>query len=451
MSKTKTVFICQNCGTNSPKWMGKCPGCEEWNTMVEEIITKEPANSINQIIPTEKPKPVLLEEVESIQLKRITTDDPEFNRVLGGGIVPGSVVLIGGDPGIGKSTLLIQIAMKTYGKKFLYVSGEESEQQIKLRAERIGGKNKEIYVYTETTVETIIQQADHIHPDIIIIDSIQTIQTQRVESAMGSVSQIRETAGIIQQYAKKRNIPTFIIGHITKEGYIAGPKVLEHIVDTVLQFEGDRNYTYRILRTLKNRFGSASELGIYEMRGEGMRPVLNPSEMLITSREEPVSGVAIATTMEGMRALLVEVQALVTPSVFGTPQRSSNGFDSKRLNMILAVLEKRCGFYFGTKDVFLNIAGGIRVDDPATDLAVVAALLSSFQDIPIKEDVCFAGEIGLSGEVRAVNRIEQRLGEAEKLGYKNFFLSKYNPKQQPKSSQLTYLRKVEDIVNKLFN
>ena len=370
---------------------------------------------------------------------------------MGGGIVPGSMVLIGGDPGIGKSTLLIQIAMQTLGKKILYISGEESEQQIKMRAQRIGGENNLVYVFTETNVETILQQADQIKPDILIIDSIQTVQTARAESVMGSVSQIRETANILQQYAKKKNVPTFLIGHITKEGYIAGPKILEHIVDTVLQFEGDRNYNYRILRTLKNRFGSGAELGIYEMRGEGLRPVSNPSEILITSRDEPVSGVAIAATMEGQRALLIEVQALVSASVFGTPQRSSNGFDGKRLSMILAVLDKRCGFTFSTKDVFLNIAGGIKVEDPAVDLAVVAALLSSFQDLPIGDDVCFSGEVGLSGEIRAVNKIDQRILEAEKLGYKRIFISKYNQKTTSTNNiKVELVKKVEEIFSKLF-
>ena len=451
MSKQKSLFVCQNCGTNSPKWMGKCNACGEWNSYVEEIINKEPSNSLTHIISVEKAKPILLDDVENIHLQRIETNDSEFNRVLGGGIVPGSMVLIGGDPGIGKSTLLIQIAMQTIGKKILYISGEESEQQIKMRAQRIGGENNLVYVFTETNVETILQHADQIKPDILIIDSIQTVQTARAESVMGSVSQIRETANILQQYAKKKNVPTFLIGHITKEGYIAGPKILEHIVDTVLQFEGDRNYNYRILRTLKNRFGSGAELGIYEMRGEGLRPVSNPSEILITSRDEPVSGVAIAATMEGQRALLIEVQALVSASVYGTPQRSSNGFDGKRLSMILAVLDKRCGFTFSTKDVFLNIAGGIKVEDPAVDLAVVAALLSSYQDLPIGDDVCFSGEVGLSGEIRAVNKIDQRILEAEKLGYKRIFISKYNQKTTSTNNiKVELVKKVEEIFSKLF-
>ncbi|MCB0512326.1 MAG: DNA repair protein RadA, partial [Bacteroidetes bacterium] len=405
MNKVKTTYVCQSCGTTSPKWMGKCSNCNEWNTYVEEIVDTTPKGKLKSGF-SSTTIPQLLAEIQNETKSRILTSDSELNRVLGGGLVHGSLVLIGGEPGIGKSTLLLQMVLQTPNLKVLYVSGEESEKQIKMRAERIASQNSDIYIYTETSVDSILHQIQLLQPDLVIIDSIQTIETTLLESAPGSVAQIRESTHLLQQYAKKQHIPFFIVGHITKDGTIAGPKLLEHIVDCVLQFEGDRNYNYRILRTIKNRFGSTAELGIYEMQQTGLRCVTNPSELLITERDEAVSGVAIAITMEGNRALLVEVQALVSSAVYGTPQRSSTGYDLRRLNMILAVLDKRCGFRFGTKDVFLNIAGGLKIDDPSADLAVVAALLSSYEDVAINNRFCFSGEVGLSGEIRAVNKIE---------------------------------------------
>lgn len=448
MSKTKTVYICQHCGTNSPKWMGKCNNCGAWNSFVEELV--EPKSKSAAVVNAPKNKPQLLEEISSENRQRTITSDPELNRVLGGGIVPGSLILIGGEPGIGKSTLLLQIVLQTKGLKTLYVSGEESEQQLKMRADRIKPSNAEVFVYTETSVESIIQQVEQVKPNLLVIDSIQTLETALIESAAGSVSQIREATHVIQQYAKRHHLPVFIVGHITKEGTIAGPKLLEHMVDTVLQFEGDRNYNYRILRTIKNRFGSTAELGIYEMRGDGMRAVTNPSELLITQRDELVSGVAIGITMEGMRPFLIEVQALVSPAVYGTPQRSATGYDLRRLGMLLAVLDKRCGFRFGAKDVFLNIAGGLRVEDPAVDLAVVAALLSSYEDTAISNKYCFSGEVGLSGEIRAVNKVEQRISEAAKLGYEKVYISKYNQKISGSQSELAKVKTVAEFYKMLF-
>ncbi|HWB62853.1 MAG TPA: DNA repair protein RadA, partial [Chitinophagales bacterium] len=381
-TKTKSIYFCQNCGNQSPKWIGKCPVCGEWNTYVEEVVDKveEKLKEKRSHTPKkhEEQRPVPIKEVHELETRRIDTLDTELNRVLGGGIVDGSLILIGGDPGIGKSTLMLQLALQLKGTKVLYVTGEESDRQIKLRAERIGIKNEACFILTETNTQQIFKQAEALQPDLMIIDSIQTLFTVYVESPPGSVSQVRECTAELQRYAKDSGVPVFLIGHITKDGMIAGPKVLEHIVDTVLQFEGDRNYTYRILRTIKNRFGSTSEIGIYEMVGEGLRPVLNPSEILLTQRDEQPSGISIAAMMEGMRPFLIETQALVTPAFYGTPQRSSTGFDVRRLNMLLAVLEKRAGFRFGTKDVFLNIAGGLRVEDPAIDLAVLAALTSSY-------------------------------------------------------------------------
>jgi len=453
MSKLKTIYICQECAATSAKWMGKCNNCGAWNSYIEEVIQPEPKSKVSIPGFSDKVVPVLLEDIALDELPRINTYDPEFNRVLGGGIVPGSLVLIGGEPGIGKSTLLLQVAQQLTGTTILYVSGEESEQQLKMRASRLNGNNPDLYVFTETTVENILQQAEILQPGLIVIDSIQTLQTLRVESVAGSVAQIREATALLQQYAKRRHVPVMIVGHITKEGIIAGPKLLEHMVDTVLQFEGDRNYTYRLLRTVKNRFGSTAELGIYEMQGSGLRPVTNPSELLLTTRDEPVSGIAIAASMEGMRVLMVEVQALVSTAVYGTPQRSANGYDLRRLNMILAVLDKRCGFHFLNKDVFLNIAGGLRVEDPAADLAVVVALLSSYLDHPVSDDVAFAGEVGLSGEVRAVQNIAQRLVEVEKLGYEKFIISKYNPKVtigKASNTRLTLVKKVEELSKILF-
>lgn len=448
MSKTKSVYVCQTCGTTSPKWMGKCGSCGAWNSFVEELVDTSP-KAKSAAAPSVRNKPQRIGEISSENRQRLITSDAELNRVLGGGIVPGSLVLIGGEPGIGKSTLLLQVVLQTKGLKTLYVSGEESEQQLKMRAERIKADNGEIYVLTETSVETIVHQVDTIKPDILVVDSIQTLETSLIESGAGSVSQIRECTHILQQYAKRRHLPVFIVGHITKEGTIAGPKLLEHMVDTVLQFEGDRNYNYRILRTIKNRFGSTSELGIYEMQGDGLRVVENPSELLVTEREEAVSGVAVAATMEGMRALMVEVQALVTPAVYGTPQRSSTGYDLRRLNMLLAVLDKRCGFRFGSKDVFINIAGGLRVEDPAIDLAVVAALLSSYDDTAIPTTACFSGEVGLSGEIRAVNRIDVRVAEALKLGYTKIYVSKYNQKLEARG-KVVMVKAVAEFYRALF-
>ena len=430
MSKAKTSFFCQNCGYESVKWVGQCPSCSQWNTFVEELTQKESSKNNNgwKDYNDEKriSKTVSLSEIKSSEEKRLPTSDAELNRVLGGGIVPGSLVLVAGEPGIGKSTLFLQNGLWLKDVSVLYVSGEESEQQIKMRADRLKLKNDKFYLLTETSTQTIFQEIKKLKPQLVIVDSIQTLHTSFIDSSPGSVSQIRECAAEFQRFAKETNTPVFLIGHITKDGSIAGPKILEHMVDTVLQFEGDRHYAYRILRTLKNRFGSTAELGIYEMTDEGMRGVLNPSELLITQKEDQLSGIAIAATIEGMRPLLIEVQALVTQSVYGTPQRTVSGFDLRRLQLLLAVLEKRGGFHFGMKDVFLNIAGGIKVEDPSIDLAVLCALLSSYEDVSLPQHICFAGEVGLSGEIRAVNRIDQRIAEAEKLGFEKIIVSKYN-------------------------
>jgi DNA repair protein RadA/Sms len=432
MSKIKTAFFCSNCGYESAKWSGRCPSCDQWNTFVEEVISKDNKLSEGEWrnFTTEKKetRTISLTEVISAEEKRIVTADAELNRVLGGGIVAGSIVLVAGEPGIGKSTLFLQNGLRLSGVRTLYISGEESEQQIKMRADRLNIRNDDFYLLTETSTQVIFQEIKKLKPGLIIVDSIQTLQSPYIESSAGSVSQIRECAAEFQRFAKDSGTPVFLIGHITKDGGIAGPKILEHMVDTVLQFEGDRHYAYRILRTLKNRFGSTSELGIYEMTGEGMRGVINPSELLITQKEEQLSGIAIAASMEGLRPLLIEVQALVTQSVYGTPQRTVSGFEGRRLQLLLAVLEKRGGFHFGVKDVFLNIAGGLKVEDPSIDLAVLCALLSSYEDVSLSSRVCFAGEVGLSGEIRAVNRIEQRIAEAEKLGFEKIFVSKYNQK-----------------------
>jgi DNA repair protein RadA/Sms len=462
MAKVKTAFFCRNCGYESAKWLGKCPACNEWNTFIEEVITKDTGSSKQlwkERNTGEAAKAVLLQEVLGTTEQRILTPDNELNRVLGGGIVPGSIVLIAGEPGIGKSTLFLQLGLQLRGIRTLYVSGEESSQQIRMRADRLQLQNDAFYLLTETSTNTIFQEVKKLQPQVVIIDSIQTLQTPYIESGSGSISQIRETAAELQRFAKETNIPVFLIGHITKDGSIAGPKILEHMVDTVLQFEGDRHYTYRILRTLKNRFGSTSELGIYEMTAAGMRPVSNPSEILITQKEEQLSGIAIAATMEGLRPLLIEVQALVTQSVYGTPQRTVSGFDLRRLQLLLAVLEKRGGFQFGTKDVFLNIAGGLKVEDPSIDLAVLCALLSSYEDVPLNPQICFAGEVGLSGEIRAVNRIEQRIAEAEKLGFEKIIISRYNlgTKQQGNQDahrkfniEVLTMSKVEELYQYLF-
>ncbi len=429
MAKVKTTYFCQNCGTQSPKWLGKCPSCGEWNTYVEEIVQKEEKGSWQSSTSLRiSSKPKAIKEISYSEENRVETGDGELNRVLGGGIVPGSLVLIGGEPGIGKSTLMLQIALGLTGLKVLYISGEESEQQIKMRAERLGIKGDNCYILTETSTQNIFKQIELLEPEIVIVDSIQTMNSSFIESAAGSISQVRECTAELMRYAKESGTPVFLIGHITKEGTLAGPKVLEHMVDTVLQFEGDQHLAYRILRTTKNRFGSTSELGIYEMQASGLREVSNPSEILISQRDEHLSGVTIGATMEGNRPLLIEIQSLVSIATYGTPQRSCTGFDAKRLNMLLAVLEKRGGFRLGAQDVFLNIAGGIRVEDPAIDLAVCASIVSSYEEKYIPNHICFAAEVGLGGEVRAVNRIDQRISEAEKLGFKEIYVSKYNQK-----------------------
>ena len=448
MSKVKTTFFCQNCGSQFAKWQGQCNACKEWNTIVEEIIQKEEKSSWQSNGSTTKrvSKPLKINDIDLSEEARLITDDNEFNRVLGGGIVPGSLVLLGGEPGIGKSTLLLQIALKL-DYKTLYVSGEESQKQIKMRAERINPSSKNCYILTETKTQNIFKQIEELEPDIVVIDSIQTLHSDYVESSSGSISQIKECTTELIKFAKETATPVILIGHITKDGNIAGPKILEHMVDTVLQFEGDRNHVFRILRANKNRFGSTNELGIYEMQGSGLREVTNPSEILISKKDEELSGNAIAATLEGMRPLMIEVQALVSTAVYGTPQRSATGFNAKRLNMLLAVLEKRAGFRLGAKDVFLNITGGITVDDPAIDLAVVAAILSSNEDVALQKDFCFAAEVGLSGEIRPVQRVEQRILEAEKLGFSTIFVSKYNKISLKKTSiKIQLISKIEDLV-----
>lgn len=452
MAKTKTAFFCQNCGTQYAKWIGQCVACKEWNTIVEEVVQtmektswKSPSNTVSKTA-----KPLHIREISTEKELRLNTFDLEFNRVLGGGLVPGSLTLLAGEPGIGKSTLLLQIALKL-PYKTLYVSGEESQKQIKMRADRIHPNSEHCYVLTETKTQHIFSQIEIMEPDIVVIDSIQTLYSDHIESAAGSISQIRECTAELIKFAKETHTPVILIGHITKDGSIAGPKILEHMVDTVLQFEGDRNYVYRILRTLKNRFGSTAELGIYEMQGSGLREVNNPSEILISKNDEGLSGTAIASTIEGMRPLMIEIQALVSTAVYGTPQRSTTGYNAKRLNMLLAVLEKRAGFKLGAKDVFLNITGGISVDDPAIDLAVIAAILSSNLDVPIAKGSCFAAEVGLAGEIRPVQRIEQRILEAEKLGFTAIYVSKNN-KIPLKNTQIKIclVAKIEDVASQLF-
>jgi len=454
LAKVKTTFFCQNCGQNSPKWIGKCLSCGEWNTYVEEVVqsTKATRGAFIGLQP-QKSLPKKLHELKFETDDRIDTGSGELNRVLGGGLVQGSVVLVGGEPGIGKSTLLLQIALKMRNLSVLYISGEESEQQIKMRAARLGEDKAETYILTETSTQVIFKHLEKLQPQIIIIDSIQTLHTETIESSAGSISQVRECTNELQQYAKLTNTPVFLIGHITKDGNLAGPKILEHIVDAVLQFEGDRNYGYRILRSVKNRFGSSSELGIFEMQSSGLREVVNPSELLITQRDENFSGITIAATIEGLRPMLIEIQALVSSAAYGVPQRSTTGFDSRRLNMLLAVLEKRHGFKLSSKDVFLNVAGGIRVDDPAVDLAVVAAVLSSNEDMPVNPKVCFAAEVGLSGEIRAVNKVEQRISEASKLGFEKIFISLHSFKslsQKNHSIQLIPVSRIEQVFSNLF-
>ena len=453
MAKTKTTFFCQNCGSQHAKWQGQCNSCREWNTLVEEVMQKEEKTSWKSpgtATPKRAARPLRISEIETSKEERLNTNNNELNRVLGGGIVPGSLTLLGGEPGIGKSTLLLQISLHL-NFRTLYVSGEESQQQIKMRAERINPNAGNCYILTETKTQNIFQQIEKLEPEIVIIDSIQTLHSDYIESSPGSISQIRECTAELIKYAKETSVPVILIGHITKEGSIAGPKVLEHMVDTVLQFEGDRNHVYRILRAHKNRFGSTNELGIYEMQGNGLREVSNPSEILISKNEEDLSGTAIAATVEGMRPLMIEIQALVSSAVYGTPQRSATGYNSKRLNMLLAVLEKRAGFRLGAKDVFLNITGGISVDDPALDLAVVAAILSSNEDIAVPKDICFAAEVGLAGEVRPVTRVEQRIMEAEKLGFTHIMISSQSkiPKQNF-NINIQKVSKIEDVVSFLF-
>ena len=449
MAKIKTSFFCQNCGAQYSKWQGQCTSCKEWNTIVEEIVQteKHPAWSGKK----QKSKALKIADIRAEEELRIETKNTELDRVLGGGVVPGAVILLGGEPGIGKSTLMLQLALKIKGLQTLYISGEESKSQIKMRAERLGGANSNCLILSETSTSVIFKHINSIMPGLLIVDSVQTLHSQNIDSSAGSVSQIKETAAELLRFAKETATPIILIGHITKDGQIAGPKILEHMVDTVLQFEGDRNHVYRILRSLKNRFGSTAELGIYEMLGTGLREVTNPSEILISHKDEEMSGTAIATTMEGMRPLMVEIQALVSSAVYGTPQRSTTGYNAKRLNMVLAVLEKRAGFRLGAKDVFLNITGGINVDDPAIDLAVVAAILSSNEDIPVSKGYCFAGEIGLSGEIRPVNRVDQRILEAEKLGFSTIFVSKYN-KISLKNTliEIKLVAKIEDVAGYLF-
>lgn len=452
MATVKTAYFCQNCGAQFAKWQGQCTSCREWNTLVEEVLSKPEKSSWKSETAATKrvEKPQKINQIHSTAETRIDTHNSEFNRVLGGGMVAGSVILLGGEPGIGKSTLLLQIALQM-SVKVLYVSGEESGQQIKMRSERIPHTTPNTFVLTETNTQNIFRQISELQPELVIIDSVQTLHTDYVESSAGTISQIKECTAEFIQFAKQTATPVLLIGHITKEGSIAGPKILEHMVDAVLQFEGDRNHVYRILRAHKNRFGSTHEIGIYEMQTHGLVEVTNPGDILLSKNEETLSGNAVAATLEGIRPLLIEVQALVSTAVYGTPQRTATGYNAKRLNMLLAVLEKRAGFRLGAKDVFLNITGGITVDDPAIDLAVVAAILSSNEDIALDKDICFAAEIGLAGEVRPVARIEQRIGEAEKLGFTTIVISKYCKLPQLNSKiSIQKAAKVEDVVSYLF-
>lgn len=453
MSKARSVFVCQNCGAESPKWIGRCPSCREWNTYHEELIAPASFRESNLPAGLEKRNPKLLDNIEPDENKRLNTGISELDRILGGGMVSGSIILLGGEPGVGKSTLALQLALALKGTKVLYVSGEESEEQISLRARRLKNSNPLCYILSETVLENIFTQSENLKPGLIIADSIQTMSTGMLESSAGSVSQVRECAAQLLKYSKITGIPVVLIGHITKDGTLAGPKVLEHIVDVVLYFEGDNNYVYRILRPVKNRFGSTSEIGIFEMIESGLREVNNPSEMFINQHDEPLSGISIAATVDGLRPFLIETQALVSSAVYGTPQRSSTGYDIRRLNMLLAVLEKRAGFRLAVKDVFLNIAGGIKVTDPAIDMAVMSAVLSSNLDIPIPRETCFAGEAGLSGEIRPVARIEQRIREASKMGFKRIYLSKYNRNISIKDPgiEVVQVGKIEQLVRSLFS
>jgi DNA repair protein RadA/Sms len=454
MAKTRSVFVCQQCGAQSPKWTGKCPSCGEWNSYVEELkISDESRKFSFKAMRTSVP--VLVSSIKPGKEQRILLHSLEFNRVLGGGVVPGSLILIGGEPGIGKSTLLLQEALRLKDKTVLYISGEESEQQIRMRADRTGISSGSCLVLTEVTLETIFKHLEQIQPDLIIVDSIQTLFSEKIESAPGSVSQIRECAASLLRYAKDSSTAVMLIGHITKDGSIAGPKILEHMVDVVLQFEGDRNHVFRLLRASKNRFGSTAEIGIYEMHDDGLKEVTNPSEILISPRSEMLSGVTVSCTMDGLRPMMIESQALVSSAVYGMPQRSATGFDLRRLNMLLAVLEKRCGFKLASKDVFLNITGGLRVDDPAIDLAVTCAILSSDNDIPVSPKICFAAEIGLSGEIRPVNRMEQRILEADKLGFEKIFFSRHSTPAASKVKNLNIrllpVGKIEEVFLALFS
>jgi DNA repair protein RadA/Sms len=430
MAKARTYYFCQECGYQSSSWLGRCPECGKFGTFAEEVVKAATQPAAAKAAKTGDSMPKKIQDVAYSETRRIPTHCTEFDRVLGGGIVPGSLLLLGGEPGIGKSTLLLQTALSIHDRRLLYVSGEESEQQIKMRADRLSPEGmptvQELYVVSETVTQRIFEHIDAVKPDLLIVDSIQTISTDDLDSPAGSVSQIRQCTTEFQHFAKTTGVPVLLIGHITKDGTLAGPKVMEHIVDAVLQFEGDRNYGYRILRALKNRFGSTSEIGIFEMQGNGLREVPNPSEFLLSQRDETLSGAAVAATLEGARPMFIEVQSLVSSAVYGTPQRNANGFDMRRLSMLLAILEKRCGFKLGAKDVFLNIAGGLRVNDPAIDLAVACAVLSSNVDISIPPRYCFAAELGLSGEVRPVSRVEQRIAEADRLGFEKIFISKYN-------------------------
>lgn len=453
MAKEKSIFFCSNCGNESPKWLGKCPACGEWNTYTEERV--KVSKNARSLLPQSKLEshPLKLSEIKQESLERLSMPSGELNRVLGGGLVPGSIILIGGEPGIGKSTLVLQNMIRIRSRKVLYVSGEESAQQLKMRAERLGVDGGECYIVCETSLEIIFQHINNSNPGIVVIDSIQTIASEALESAAGSVGQVRECAAALLKYAKESGVPVVLIGHINKEGSIAGPKVLEHIVDAVLQFEGDRHYMYRILRSIKNRFGSTSEMGIYEMTQVGLREVANPSELLISDAEADLSGSAVGVTIEGVRPLLVESQALVSTAAYGTAQRSVTGFDAKRMNMLLAVLEKRVGFKLALKDVFLNIAGGFKVNDPALDLAVISSILSSNVDMPISRSVCLTGEVGLSGEIRPVTRLEQRIVEADKLGFSKIFVPHNNLKGVNLNRfkvEVVEVSRVEDVFRSLF-
>lgn len=453
-TKIKKAWFCQDCGSQYPKWVGKCTSCNNWNTIVEEVISKPTTNDVvKTTFNTQRTsKPSQIENIQLADIPRIKLPGTELNRVLGGGLVPGSLVLFGGSPGIGKSTLMLQMSLRLKGQKILYVTGEESDQQIKMRADRIGNKNPDCYILTETSTQRIFHHIKELQPNVLVVDSIQTLQTEVIDSSPGSISQVRECTSELMRYAKETNTPVFLIGHITKEGSIAGPKILEHMVDVVLQFEGDRNHIYRLLRSIKNRFGSTNELGIYEMHGAGLREVDNPSEILISNKDEQLSGTAIAATMEGNRPLLIEIQALVSSAAYGTPQRSTTGFDAKRLNMLLAVLEKRCGFRLGAKDVFLNVAGGLKVSDPSVDLAVISAILSSGEDIHIPTNICFTAEVGLSGEIRPISHIDHRIVEAEKLGFDTIYISKYNKKgiSAKHNIKIIYVSKIEEVFTGLF-